>query len=1308
MPLRLGALTALGACGDDVTVAAPPVNPVVVSITPPSATLNIGETTTLAVQITGGSTTTPPTLASCTSSNTAVATAAVQGSTCRVTAVASGNVSITAAASTGGIAAASITVAPAAAAISNLTTSPTTASIGVGQSVTIVPNVAKAASGVAVTYAYATSSAAIATVSTGGVVTAVAPGTATITVTANGSGTGYTTTALTSGVTVNVTAAPNSITSLTVQPTSLNLALGAVAQLTASVTQPAGAPPVSYTYTPAASAVFTVSNTGVVTAVGTGDGTITVTATAAGTATLAASSLTALVPIKVGPAASVTIQTVTQGPTVSSVRTGSGQSVASNDGIQFSANGQVDQPVDITNTRDQIQVKLNLQPNGQRVDSVVVFIEPAVCPTEPTNPRCPAAKQLYTGGVANAGDIGFFVNTADFTANFAAGTANVNYKNGQKVISASVFTSNAANVPSEIQNASNNRQTLNFNNIDGWAVQWNAPVRNRQSTNIATPWNYWGGPGADGSGDYTIVPVFYSPGRTVAQVMTSIGEGVAASVNNCGTRTFTAASVLPWRTTYGKDATYNFACGNSTTQNAGYAHSANIVTSNLPVIATNVNSNGTQDNFNNPAPWISAASIFTLNNAGYRTSAAVAAPVAIRLDYKNPAMTFNIPAQITGAEAQWVNALYNFNTATTEADGQVGLPTPLGQTFTYTGCVTGNGGTAVPMPTASGADIPECSNDFLGGTLTNGPYTSDATQDDVLGNRTIIRSVQFGVDKTNPALQLADEQSLATAPLASRMGRAVRTNADSIFDNVTTTFTTAAAVPVNSTNALFGFRYRDERSGFRQDNHGSRSITRWAPEASPLLSNISVATEQIRVSTQTLNFDASFLNQESAVDAGDPTFRRDSISIFGDSSSATSASPGYYFYTITVRDRAGNFRTGSRSAAIDITSPQVTGVTIPAVLQGGAQLTFNPTGVDDLEALDGDLFLNYPTMAAAGDGAADLTAVAGGLPTGRLRFRRNLFTDWHGAWLGGSRATVTGTAPFQTWATIASDGKLSTPFGPGAALSNGGLQLPIGFYQRLEVVQAAVANENQGPHGRPAITRNAPAEPNLVLIPNHAALSTLNQFKPSLLGVYAFDLRAVTLTSPTVSFPNHGMSSTQIPAGESAYLENLFPANITQPSPNAVQTTTQNLVDFWGTKDIDATTGGVQNLWSWYNFSFIGGVLETRAETGTNVVNSPFVRVDYYRWKATANANLTVVDAAATAGQWIYLGSTTANVPINPIIQDQGVTRFWRFQFSFSGFGTTGNHSANTETAWVTGNQIRAVGVDAAGNAISTLTFNLP
>ncbi|WP_373070939.1 hypothetical protein, partial [Gemmatimonas sp.] len=81
--LSLGAL-ALGACGDDVTVPLAPISPITLSITPPSANMNVGEAVNFAVQISGGPTTGGPTLASCTTSSATVATAVIAGSSCRV------------------------------------------------------------------------------------------------------------------------------------------------------------------------------------------------------------------------------------------------------------------------------------------------------------------------------------------------------------------------------------------------------------------------------------------------------------------------------------------------------------------------------------------------------------------------------------------------------------------------------------------------------------------------------------------------------------------------------------------------------------------------------------------------------------------------------------------------------------------------------------------------------------------------------------------------------------------------------------------------------------------------------------------------------------------------------------------------------------------------------------------------------------------------------------------------------------------------------------------------------------------------
>jgi len=195
--LSLGALAALGACGDDVTVPAPVNPPVQVTMSPSNANVSIGSFVDLAVAITGGAST--PTLASCATSNAAVATAAVQGGNAfRVTGVAAGSVSITATTSGGQTAGAAVTVNTPAPAIAGLALTPAAANLQVGSStngsVTITANpTTQANASVTLSRAFVSSNNAVATVTSAGVVTAVAPGQATITVTLTGSGTGLAT-----------------------------------------------------------------------------------------------------------------------------------------------------------------------------------------------------------------------------------------------------------------------------------------------------------------------------------------------------------------------------------------------------------------------------------------------------------------------------------------------------------------------------------------------------------------------------------------------------------------------------------------------------------------------------------------------------------------------------------------------------------------------------------------------------------------------------------------------------------------------------------------------------------------------------------------------------------------------------------------------------------------------------------------------------------------------------------------------------------------------------------------------------------
>ncbi|MBC8089360.1 MAG: Ig-like domain-containing protein, partial [Phycisphaerae bacterium] len=456
----LAALSGLAACGDDVTVPVQ-IDPVVILITPSNAAMNIGESLNFAVQVTGGSSTTPPTLASCTSSNSAVATATLvnPGSSCRVTAVAAGNATVTAAASTGQVASSAVAVSAQTPGINTLTLSPNIANLSPQQTVTITPNVTRPNTAGTVTYTYSTSSTAIATigaVAANGsvVVTAVAPGVATITATATiPAGSGFSAATLTSSTTINVGAFTAGITSLTVQPTSMNLAVGRTAGITASVAQPAGAPASTITYTSSNPAVATVSATGVVTALTAGSANITVRAQSAANATFAAGDLTQIVSVTVQPLANVSIQAINQGPYVT---TGldSAYSVGSQTpgpgnvpigpptgviaGIRRALNPQINQPIDVTSTKDQIQVILNLQPNGQRVDSVVVYIDSG---NTNTTRRRAAARQIFTNGDAGNNQtvsIETFILTEDFTVNDTTGVGDVHYVNGLKRISASV------------------------------------------------------------------------------------------------------------------------------------------------------------------------------------------------------------------------------------------------------------------------------------------------------------------------------------------------------------------------------------------------------------------------------------------------------------------------------------------------------------------------------------------------------------------------------------------------------------------------------------------------------------------------------------------------------------------------------------------------------------------------------------------------------------------------------------------------------------------------------------------------------
>jgi uncharacterized protein YfaP (DUF2135 family)/uncharacterized protein YjdB len=180
--------TSEGVIGSAVVTVREP-SAVVVSITPQAVTLNPGTVAMLSVQIAGGDPT--PTLASCVSGASSVASVSVSGSHCTVTAVGSGSTTITAATSAGQSASAVVTVTQLPSALGQLTVSPATATLSIGQTIQLVPNPNAAGAAVNVLFGYTSSNSTIASTNAQGAITAHSLGTASITVTATGNGTGF-------------------------------------------------------------------------------------------------------------------------------------------------------------------------------------------------------------------------------------------------------------------------------------------------------------------------------------------------------------------------------------------------------------------------------------------------------------------------------------------------------------------------------------------------------------------------------------------------------------------------------------------------------------------------------------------------------------------------------------------------------------------------------------------------------------------------------------------------------------------------------------------------------------------------------------------------------------------------------------------------------------------------------------------------------------------------------------------------------------------------------------------------------------
>jgi uncharacterized protein YjdB len=269
-----------------IVVSAPPQALTGLTVTPDSVALVAGSTTPLTVTATLGGAGVNVVYAYATSSagvasvDSRGVVSAVSPGTATITVTATGTGSGFAETSLQARTVVRVTTPPPA--LTGLTVSPDGAPLLTGDTLRLTPTATTAASGIDVTYAYASSAATVASVDSRGVISAVSPGTATITVTATGSGSGFTTTTLQAQSVVHVFAPPPALSDLAVSPTNAALTAGDSVRIAAALTTAGQDVSVSYAYISSAPSVASVNNRGVISAVSPGMASITVRATGSG------------------------------------------------------------------------------------------------------------------------------------------------------------------------------------------------------------------------------------------------------------------------------------------------------------------------------------------------------------------------------------------------------------------------------------------------------------------------------------------------------------------------------------------------------------------------------------------------------------------------------------------------------------------------------------------------------------------------------------------------------------------------------------------------------------------------------------------------------------------------------------------------------------------------------------------------------------------------------------------------------------------------------------------------------------------
>lgn len=1146
---------------------------------------------------------------------------------------------------------------PLPAGIASVTVSPAAISIAIGETVALTASVAttQGTGTPATTVTWSSATPTIATVNATGVVTGVAAGTTTIraTSTADAGKVGA------AAVTVRALA----VQSVTVQPSSLSLVVGATATAAATVNRDAGA----------VGTVTWASNNATVASVNATTGQIT--ANAVGVAVITATSVAdpsksgaLAVTVTAQPQAlqslTVTPQVVTLGPGSSQLITAtatsaSGATLAFANNAAAAASGCPGVATANTNattgsttitavasgscvvTITATGSGTGLQTNSLQATVAVNIITPQVSiqsiTTGMTNTPVPVnnvngqieinlnfqpsglpidsvvvrmnqpdglrrvALQNFGGAIPAAGILSLSVNTANFVKDNSAPSVTVDLLNGPSTVSAQVYPRGATG--STATNCTNNPSDPTCASPVAIVLNntdgWTADIT-KPSVSAVSAGNITYWGGPTANATATVYPVIYTPGRSVSNATWTLG---GCTLDTTGV----LAASNGGRTQQGRTRTFGYTSNGAEESCTSYENNGG-TRDNVAVASA-------QDNQNNAyalTPLIANTVVFN------------ATPDSLRIDYKAPTVSTPSIVRTLPAVTGWVNADFSFINFSS-VDGGVGLNATRDRATSYSSVnCSGVTATDVAMATGTGADINgavACPSNLIGGTpgVTNGtaPWTVKGSESDRLANRGVSSATQtFGTDYTNPDIRwgIADAAFVDPAPPAGTTPALPAAYGGTVADPVDSIIADPAIVKATGIFGEFRSEFDDDRAGFY--NNGQKDINGISAEKHTLsiaghLNNVGaclVGSGSIGATFVTnpgcgLVYIATTSTLGVRVDGWQPGTR------------VTVPLPeSYYGYRSQVTDAAGNVSaTLFRRVLINNQSPFATGLGVPATLNAST-FAFNATHADSAEIIAQSLQVQFPIFPTIDS----------------VRYSRET--------LGTTFDDVI-TSP------------LAVPISPTHGAT---------YTRSVESVDAAVF----------------PAE-NIVDSLVYDALTTE---KPTSAQTWSWNAGGVLGFG--AAFPAPGVSP----------LISIPPLNVQNGLGigrwNAADSTKAIL--HWRVIPTVATTN---------NF---GSIVPLRAQAvaPTNSPNSPIVRVDFYRLTTDAHAPFT---GAGTPAYWSYLGSSSTAIP-----RDQGTYRSYVYELPNASFRNMWNTST-AQTAIAATEQIVAVAVLANGDAvISALTTMTP